>query len=188
MVKFKNKIIWIFLFYSFLGYSQIKGVVRGIKGEDTLLLNGVKITQLVTGKKNYSNAQGKFELWIGKSGKDTLVFSYEGYYPDTLIVGKNERFLGLSIFLFEGRMTREVVIQKKALNGIMKISIPAMEKITLGELQRAACCNLSESFETNASVDVNMTDAISGARRIQLLGLDGVYTQIQLENIPFYAD
>lgn len=185
MVKFKNKIIWIFLFYSFFGYSQIKGVVRGIKGEDTLLLNGVKITQLVTGKKNYSNAQGKFELWIGKTGKDTLVFSYEGYYPDTLIVGKNERFLGLSIFLYEGRLTREVVIQKKALNGIMKISIPAMEKITLGELQRAACCNLSESFETNASVDVNMTDAISGARRIQLLGLDGVYTQMQLENIPF---
>lgn len=185
MLKCKNKLLLIFLFYSSLGFSQIKGVVRGIKGEDTLVLNGVKITQLVSGKKYYTNAQGKFELWLGKSLKDTLIFSYQGYYPDTLVVGKQERFLGLSIFLYEGKMTREIVIQRKAQNGIIKISIPAMERITLGELQRAACCNLSESFETNASVDVNFTDAISGARRIQLLGLDGVYTQIQLENIPF---
>lgn len=185
MVKSKYKILIGFLFFSFLGFSQIKGVVRGVKGDDTLMLNGVKITQLETGKKNYSNTQGKFELWLGKSAKDTLVFSYAGYYSDTLVVGRQERFLGLSIFLYEGRLIREVVIQKKAMNGIMKLSIPAIEKITLGELQRAACCNLSESFETNASVDVNITDAVSGARRIQLLGLDGVYTQIQLENIPF---
>ena len=30
-----------------------------------------------------------------------------------------------------------------------------------------------------------MTDAVSGAKKIQMLGLEGVYTQIQLENIPF---
>jgi outer membrane receptor protein involved in Fe transport len=53
------------------------------------------------------------------------------------------------------------------------------------ELRKAACCNLSESFETNASVDVNITDAVSGAKKIQMMGLDGVYTQIQMENIPY---
>ena len=52
-------------------------------------------------------------------------------------------------------------------------------------LLRAACCNLSESFETNASVDVNYTDAVSGAKQIQLLGLNGVYSQLMIENIPF---
>ena len=52
-------------------------------------------------------------------------------------------------------------------------------------MRKAACCNLSESFETNASVDVNVTDAVSGAKKIQMMGLDGVYTQIQFENIPF---
>ncbi|MBK8924609.1 MAG: TonB-dependent receptor [Crocinitomicaceae bacterium] len=59
-----------------------------------------------------------------------------------------------------------------------------VEKIGQDELRKAACCNLSESFETNASVDINMTDAISGAKKIQMLGLDGIYTQIQYENIP----
>jgi outer membrane receptor for ferrienterochelin and colicin len=56
--------------------------------------------------------------------------------------------------------------------------------ITQNELERAACCNLSESFETNASVDVSYSDAVTGAKQIQLLGLAGTYSQIQVENIP----
>jgi len=51
-------------------------------------------------------------------------------------------------------------------------------------LYKAACCNLAESFETNASVDVSYSDAITGAKQIQMLGLSGVYSQIQAENIP----
>lgn len=58
------------------------------------------------------------------------------------------------------------------------------EKITQRGLLKAACCNLSESFETNPSVDAAMTDAVSGAKKIQLLGLDGVYSQIMFENLP----
>lgn len=58
------------------------------------------------------------------------------------------------------------------------------EIITGRGLQKAACCNLSESFETNPSVDAAFSDAVSGAKKIQLLGLDGVYTQILNENLP----
>ena len=36
--------------------------------------------------------------------------------------------------------------------------------ITRTELFRAACCNLGESFTTNPSVDVNYSDAATGAR------------------------
>lgn len=56
--------------------------------------------------------------------------------------------------------------------------------ITTGELRRAACCNLGESFTTNPSVDVNYSDAASGARQIRLLGLSGNYVQMLTENIP----
>lgn len=52
------------------------------------------------------------------------------------------------------------------------------------ELMRAACCNLGESFSTNASVDVNYSDAATGARQIKLLGLSGTYVQMLTENIP----
>lgn len=52
------------------------------------------------------------------------------------------------------------------------------------ELLKAACCNLSESFETNPSVDVSFNDAITGSKQIQLLGLSGNYTQLTIENLP----
>ncbi len=58
------------------------------------------------------------------------------------------------------------------------------ELISASELKRAACCNLGESFSTNPSVDVNYTDAATGARQIRLLGLGGEYVQMLTENIP----
>lgn len=54
------------------------------------------------------------------------------------------------------------------------------------ELFKAACCNLGESFTTNPSVDVNYSDAATGARQIKLLGLAGTYVQMLNENIPSY--
>ena len=58
------------------------------------------------------------------------------------------------------------------------------EKINGEELCRAACCNLSEAFETNASVDVAYSDAATGAKQIRLLGLSGTYVQLLQENTP----
>lgn len=59
-----------------------------------------------------------------------------------------------------------------------------VEVINSNDLVKDACCNLSESFENTATVDVNFTDAVSGAKEIRMLGLDGVYSQIMVENIP----
>lgn len=53
-----------------------------------------------------------------------------------------------------------------------------------GELLKAACCNLAESFETNPSIDVNFSDAISGSKQIRMLGLTSPYILIAEENIP----
>jgi outer membrane receptor for ferrienterochelin and colicin len=63
-------------------------------------------------------------------------------------------------------------------------SIQSREILTMKTLAKAACCNLSESFETNASVSVNFTDAVTGAKQISLLGLSGTYVQTQVENVP----
>ncbi len=52
------------------------------------------------------------------------------------------------------------------------------------ELLKAACCNLAESFETNPSIDVNFTDAVTGNRQIKMLGLNSPYILIAEENIP----
>jgi outer membrane receptor for ferrienterochelin and colicin len=58
------------------------------------------------------------------------------------------------------------------------------ETTTQTGLVKMACCNLSESFENSASVSVGYTDAVSGAKQIQLLGLSGIYSRMLAENVP----
>ena len=67
---------------------------------------------------------------------------------------------------------------------IDRVSPVLTQNVSADELSRAACCNLGESFQTNASVDVNYADAATGAKTIQLLGLQGRYVQMMSENVP----
>lgn len=52
------------------------------------------------------------------------------------------------------------------------------------ELLKAACCNLSESFETNATVDVSYSNAVSGTKQLKMLGLDQKYILMTKELLP----
>lgn len=44
-----------------------------------------------------------------------------------------------------------------------------VQVVTSKELRKAACCNLAESFETNASVDVMYSDALTGVSKSRCL-------------------
>lgn len=80
---------------------------------------------------------------------------------------------------------KEVIIkQRMNTTRISSMKPMKVEEIGKGELLKAACCNLSESFETTPSVDVAFTDAVSGYKQVQMLGLAGPYTLITRENIP----
>ncbi len=69
-----------------------------------------------------------------------------------------------------GQELQEVVV--RAPRGVRKMAGAVNgDIISASELKRAACCNLGESFTTNPSVDVNYSDAATGARQIRLLGL-----------------
>ncbi|MGV9003212.1 TonB-dependent receptor plug domain-containing protein [Flavobacterium sp.] len=68
---------------------------------------------------------------------------------------------------------------KKSLKGTSNTTI-----VTSKELLKAACCNLAESFETNPSIDVNFSDALTGTKQIKMLGLTSPYIMITEENIP----
>lgn len=61
------------------------------------------------------------------------------------------------------------------------------EMIGMKELRKAACCNLGESFETNATVDVTYKDALTGSKELQVLGLSGSYIQLLTENAPLIS-
>ncbi|MGA0818489.1 MAG: TonB-dependent receptor plug domain-containing protein [Schleiferiaceae bacterium] len=79
----------------------------------------------------------------------------------------------------------EVEVRAEAPDAVVQArSTTLTTSIGRGELKKAACCNLSESFETNPAIDAAFTDAVTGTRQIQLMGLDGKYAQIQTEMTP----
>jgi len=79
----------------------------------------------------------------------------------------------------------EVVVSKRKAGTILDRENPIQsQSITGAELCKAACCNLAESFETNASVDVSYADAATGAKSIKLLGLTGKYIEMMTEKNP----
>lgn len=77
----------------------------------------------------------------------------------------------------------KVVSKNKSLQKSSKITANTT-LLTSKELLKAACCNLAESFETNPSIDVNFSDALTGTKQIKMLGLNSPYLMITEENIP----
>ena len=47
------------------------------------------------------------------------------------------------------------------------------EILNKDEFKKAACCTLSESFESTNTVEVSSTDGVSGVKKIEMLGLGG---------------
>lgn len=182
----KKIIFFVFILFSYGINAQLKGVVIGSENGQLTPITGAKAYLLNAKTGDVTCEEGKFEMILPKSLPDTLVFSAIGFHSDTIIVTKEDRFTNMKVTLFSDNTLPEFVIAyRKESKTISKLKVLAVEEISLGELRKAACCNLSESFETNVSVDVNFTDAVSGAKTIQMMGLDGVYTQIQFENIPY---
>ena len=160
--------------------QQLEGVVYDQQGSP---LVGASVYWEREGSGTVTDVNGKFELPL-PSQEDQLIVSYIGFQPDTLS-DKDLQQRQIKITLKEAVDLKAVEVQaNKASTEISLLEPINMEKIGSQELLKAACCNLSESFETNATVDVNFTDAVSGSKKIQMLGLDGIYSQILFENIP----
>jgi outer membrane cobalamin receptor len=128
-----------------------------------------------------TDGNGKFSLPLQKNN-NKLVVRYIGYEADTLTIKQGDN--NIRIVLNKTKELEGVTIS--ALEGAYISSKPILTQIITAEgLRKAACCNLSESFESSASVDVSYSDAITGAKQIQLLGLAGIYSQLMLENTPY---
>ncbi len=127
-----------------------------------------------------TDMSGRFTIAPPDSGQRQLVASFVGYKADT-ITWKGQKSINFN--LKSVAVLQEVEVRGK-IETYKSLTPVQTEVITARELTKAACCNLSESFETNATVEVHMSDAVTGAKQIQMLGLDGVYTQMTIENYP----
>lgn len=177
-------IYYIILIVPSIIFSQEK--ISGVIFEDnanneTILLAGANVYWLNSSIGTVTDIDGKFTLEYTKA-YSKLVISHIGYMTDTLIINKPQTIRhGL-----KATSTLEEVIVETRKQSTTKSYINAQNvyNVSSDELLKAACCNLSESFETNPSIDVNFADAISGTRQIKMLGLTSPYILITTENVP----
>ncbi|TRX71092.1 TonB-dependent siderophore receptor [Carboxylicivirga sp. M1479] len=159
---------------------ELTGVVKANDKGTVTELVGANVYWANTQSGTVSDFNGQFKI-EQKAGNTKLVISYIGYKADTLLITNNSF---LDVVLESDQLDEVLVAGKKAGSHMSRIDPLTKVNITGAELCKAACCNLSESFETNASVDVSYADAATGAKQIQLLGLSGNYVQMMTENIP----
>lgn len=178
-------ILSVFMLCIFKSFAQkkVQGIVtKKIGGKKIEVLADVLIYDKTRNYLGSADDSGKFEFTIPEQ-IEAIVFSLNGYETDTVQINSEQNYY--EIELKQTHRLKEVVIEsRKKSTEIGLINPIKREQIGERELMKAACCNLSESFETTPSVDVAFTDAVSGYKQIQMLGLAGPYTLITRENIP----
>lgn len=178
-----NKLFYILSFLlAFTAYSQenVSGKVLDEQGQP---LPGANLNWLNTSLFTSTAGDGSFTLPYSAE-YTTLIISYIGYRTDTISVSSNE-YITHAMTVSEGKDLKEVVVSKER-SSLERSQTKAANVTTMGskELLKAACCNIAESFETNPSIDVNFSDALTGTRQIKMLGLTSPYLLIAEENIP----
>ena len=180
----KKIIISILLLIPILSFSQqqLKGMIMDKENpKDNLGVYGANVYWLGTSVGAVTNEKGWFTIPYKKEYKK-LVVSFVGYKTDTLTITSLKE---IHHFITPEGQLDEVIINNKR-KAIQKSFLKTQNTFTVNkdELLKAACCNLSESFETNPSIDVSFSDALTGTKQIQMLGLTSPYLLFTQENVP----
>ncbi|MDL2296453.1 TonB-dependent receptor [Bacteroidales bacterium OttesenSCG-928-B11] len=150
--------------------------------EEQKPLAGATLQWLGTQSGTNTDLEGKYSL-EKVSATNKLIVSYPAYQNDTITVEKDRTIL--DVFMSSPSMLDAVVVIARRSGAYVSVKPILTTVITTDGLRKAACCNLSESFDNTVAVDVEYADAVSGAKQISMLGLAGVYSQILLENTPY---
>ena len=181
----KNKIILIIIaLFPIISFSQgtLKGMAMTNEDGQISGLPGATVYWLDTEIGTTTNNKGWFSIKY-KPEFTKLVISFIGYKTDTINVTSPNQEIH-HILKDENELDEIVIESRTKTTSVSYLSTPNIIKVSSEELLKAACCNLSESFETNPSIDVNFSDAVTGTKQIQMLGLNSPYLLITQENIP----
>ncbi len=180
----KYYILIFLILVTFSGFSQhqvLKGKVTDSATRQPL--ENVTVYWKGTTTGAITSQKGLFSIHM-EDHAEFLIFSMIGYKTDTIRVTDRDHFVD-HLMMPDNKSIEEIRIQASLDAAYLSRKDAILTStITTAGLQKLACCNIGESFENDPSVDVGFSDALSGAKQIQLLGLSGIYSQIMIENIP----
>ena len=165
-----------------LAQTNLKGMIMDKQNpKNQLGVPGATVNWLNTSIGVVTNEKGWFTIPYKPEYKK-LVISYIGFKTDTITITSLEP---IHHFITPENNLEEITIKSKR-DAVQKSLFATTNIFTVNndELLKAACCNLAESFETNPSIDVSFSDALTGTRQIQMLGLKSPYLLITQENVP----
>ena len=165
-----------------LGQENLNGTIYDSSQDNSKQpLFGANLIWLGTTVGTSTDIDGNFSLPLVDS-TNNLIISYVGFKTDTLVITSATP---IKHVLTPTNNLEEVVVQsRKVATSRSYLKAQNTLLVSSDELLKAACCNLSESFETNPSIDVNFSDAVTGTKQIKMLGLSSPYILIATENIP----
>ena len=186
-MKTKQLILITLFLLAFASTAFAQGYIEGTVYEEAengkrTPLPGVNVYWKIVNEGTVTDANGHYKIPLHER-IGCLVFSCISYENDTvhhMVEPAHYDHVFQAIHMLN---EVEIAARQKA-SYINPIKAIAVQEITSENLKRAACCTLAGSFENNASVDVDYSDAVTGAKQIQLLGLSGIYTQMMTEIIP----
>ena len=139
---------------------------------------GAKVWFKTTGEVVLTDKTGHFYPVKSTVTNTEIVISFDGYKTlESTFNGKEQTYVlfdSSTVFIEEERRGSQ----------INRRGIQVKEQLNENEFKKAACCTLSESFETTNTVEVNNADGISGIRQVEMLGLAGKYVLSTRDNLP----
>ncbi|MDW8075412.1 MAG: TonB-dependent receptor [Bacteroidota bacterium] len=167
-----------------LSAQVLVGTLRGRGADGTLTpIEGARLHWKGSQYGALTRSDGSFAIERPTAGHsfDTLIITAIGYRGDTVAVAR-------TLPRFDHILEADYIvppIQVEADAPSIAAAEPIRtELVTRRQLEQSACCTLAESFERSASVEVQLSDAVLGAKTIRLLGLRGIYTSGLIEAIP----
>jgi len=163
--------------------DSVSGVILETNNEnEEIPLLGANVYWLDTTVGAITDEEGKFSISYKKE-YEKLIVSFIGFTSDTITISNPNQKI-YHVLKSSSNLDEIVVTGRKQATAKSYLQSQNIITVSSEELLKAACCNLSESFETNPSIDVNFADAVTGTRQIKMLGLTSPYILIATENIP----
>ncbi len=166
---------------SVLAFGQVqKGIVTDEAGN---ALPGAWVAWPGLPARMLSSADGIFEIPKPNPPSEYLVSGCPGFQTDTFLVDGWD-FARIELTAHAKNMKEVQVVGQRQGSYIQPGSVVKTEVITRKELTKAACCDMAGCFETQATVQPQVTNVITNAKELRILGLSGVYNQVLVDGLP----